>query len=274
MLAFARRSPALAIALVYLAFSAAWILLSDRVLTRLVPDPALQANVQSVKGIGFVVASSVVLFMVSHRYLDRAGAAAAELRRAYDATLDGWAAALDLRDHSTAEHTHRVTELTVALASRFGFAAEALENVRRGATLHDIGKMGVPDDILGKPGALTDDEWVQMRRHPDLAVEMLRGIDYLQPALPIPWCHHEKWDGSGYPRGLVGVQIPLEARLFAVVDVYDAVTSVRPYREPMHETEALALLESGAGSHFDPDVVAAFLDLVRGPAAHVPERAT
>lgn len=259
----ARRSPALAIALVYLAFSVVWILLSDRVLAVLVADDGLEAELQSVKGVAFVVASSVVLFVVSHRYLDRAGAATAELRRAYDATLDGWAAALDLRDHSTAEHTHRVTRLTVALAQRFGFEGDALEDVRRGATLHDIGKMGVPDDILGKPGALTEDEWCQMRRHPELALEMLRGIDYLRPALAIPWCHHEKWDGSGYPRGLVGGDIPLEARLFAVVDVYDAVTSVRPYRDPMPVEDALALVAAGSGSHFDPDVVPVFLELVR-----------
>jgi putative nucleotidyltransferase with HDIG domain len=259
----ARRSPALAIALVYLAFSVAWILLSDRVLDALVADDGLEAELQSVKGVAFVIASSLVLFLVSHRYLDRAGAATVELRRAYDATLDGWAAALDLRDHSTAEHTHRVTSLTVALAHRFGIEGEALEDVRRGATLHDIGKMGVPDDILGKPGALTDDEWCQMRRHPELAVEMLRGIDYLAPALAIPWCHHEKWDGSGYPRGLSGTDIPLEARLFAVVDVYDAVTSVRPYREPMPEDEALALVVAGSGSHFDPAVVPVFVELVR-----------
>jgi HD-GYP domain-containing protein (c-di-GMP phosphodiesterase class II) len=266
MLGRGRRSPATVIALVYLAFSVGWILLSDQALQTLSLDPARSTQIQSLKGVVFVAASALVIFLVSRRYLDRAGAAAAELQLAYDATLNGWASALDLRDHSTAEHTHRVTELTVELAARFGFAGEALEDVRRGATLHDIGKMGVPDDILGKPGALTDDEWRQMRRHPDLAVDMLRGIDYLVPALPIPWCHHEKWDGSGYPRGLAGLQIPLEARLFAVVDVYDAVTSDRPYRRPMTDAEALALISAGSGSHFDPQVVPVFLELVTGTA--------
>jgi putative nucleotidyltransferase with HDIG domain len=258
----ARRSPALTVALVYLTFSAAWILLSDAAVAALVPNATTAAELQSVKGLGFVAASSVVVFAVSHRYLDRAGAAATELRRAYDDTLTGWAAALDLRDRSTAQHTMRVTELTCRLASRFGFDGEALEDVRRGATLHDIGKMGVPDEILHKPSTLTSAEWEQMRRHPELAVEMLHRIDYLRGALPIPWCHHEKWDGTGYPRGLAGHAIPLEARLFAVVDVYDAVTSERPYRDPMPVPEALDLVRRGAGTHFDPAVVPVFLDLV------------
>jgi putative nucleotidyltransferase with HDIG domain len=256
------RSAALLIALVYLAFSAVWILISDAVLAALVPDPVVAAELQSVKGLAFVVASSVVVFVVSHRYLDRAGRTAAELRRAYDDTLAGWAAALDLRDRSTAQHTARVTELTCRLAARFGFSGDALEDVRRGATLHDIGKMGVPDEILRKPSALTSQEWVQMRRHPELAVEMLQGIDFLRGALPIPSCHHEKWDGTGYPCGLVGEAIPLEARLFAVVDVYDAVTSERPYRDPMPQHEALDLIRQGSGTHFDPQVVTMFLDVV------------
>lgn len=261
------RSQALIIALVYLAFSAVWILLSDAVLAALVTDPATAAELQSVKGLAFVVASSVVVFVVSHRFLDRAGRSAAGLSRAYDDTLAGWAAALDLRDRSTAQHTARVTELTCRLAVRFGFSGEALEDVRRGATLHDIGKMGVPDDILRKPSGLTPQEWQQMRRHPELAVEMLQGIDYLRGALPIPSCHHEKWDGTGYPCGLAGDAIPLEARLFAVVDVYDAVTSERPYRDPMPQHEALDLIRDGAGTHFDPTVVPEFLDLVTTTAA-------
>lgn len=264
MPARAWRSPALLIALVYLAFSAVWILLSDAVLEALVPDPVVAAELQSVKGLAFVVVSSVVVFVVSHRYLDRAGRAAAELRRAYDDTLAGWAAALDLRDRSTAQHTARVTDLTCRLAVHFGFSGEALEDVRRGATLHDIGKMGVPDEILRKPSSLTEQEWQQMRRHPELAVEMLQGIDYLRGALPIPSCHHEKWDGTGYPRGLAGAAIPLEARLFAVVDVYDAVTSERPYRDPMPQSEAIDLIVSGTGTHFDPQVVPVFVDLVAG----------
>ncbi|MGB9738845.1 HD domain-containing phosphohydrolase [Chloroflexus sp.] len=145
----------------------------------------------------------------------------AELRQAYDATIEGWARALDLRDHETEGHSRRVTELTMQIAARMGFGAEELVYIRWGALLHDIGKMGIPDAILRKPGPLDEQEWAIMRTHPTLAVELLRPISFLAPALDIPWCHHEKWDGTGYPRGLRGEEIPLAARIFAVVDVYD-----------------------------------------------------
>jgi putative nucleotidyltransferase with HDIG domain len=267
---------ALRLAAGYFALSVAWILLSDRLVTRLsFGNAEAEQYLQSVKGLGFVTLTSMGLFVVALRYLRRVEDSTARLRSAYDETLAGWAAALDIRDRSTAQHTERVTRRTVELARRFGFEGRALDDVRRGATLHDIGKMGVPDDVLGKQGPLTDDEWVQMRRHPELAVQMLQGIEYLRSALAIPRCHHEKWDGTGYPAGLVREQIPIEARLFAVVDVYDAITSVRPYRQPMSPEEARRTVLDGAGTHFDPAVVEAFLDLLeaedaleqgRGPA--------
>ncbi|WP_245668936.1 HD-GYP domain-containing protein [Chloroflexus islandicus] len=184
-----------------------------------------------------------------------------ELRAAYDATIEGWARALDLRDHETEGHSRRVTELTMRIAERMGFADEELVHIRRGALLHDIGKMGIPDAILNKPGPLDEREWVIMRTHPTLAVELLRPIAFLAPALAIPWCHHEKWDGTGYPRGLRGADIPLAARIFAVVDVYDALTSDRPYRAAWSPERALAYLREQAGSHFDPHVVEVFLAL-------------
>jgi HD-GYP domain-containing protein (c-di-GMP phosphodiesterase class II) len=267
---------ALRLAAGYFALSVAWILLSDRLASRLAfGNEEAERYLQSVKGLGFVALTSGVLFFVALRYLRRAEDTTVRLRLAYDETLAGWASALDIRDRSTSEHTERVTSRTVELARRFGFEGRALDDVRRGATLHDIGKMGVPDDILGKKGPLTDDEWVVMRRHPELAVQMLQGIDYLRAALAIPRCHHEKWDGTGYPAGLVRDQIPIEARLFAVVDVYDAITSVRPYRHPMSPEEARGTVLDGAGTHFDPAVVEAFLELLeaedeleqgRGPA--------
>jgi putative nucleotidyltransferase with HDIG domain len=250
------------VAVLYSLFAFAWILLSDRVARWAVQDADALATVEAWKGTGFVVVTGVALYLLVRRYVSEVERSASQMRDAYDVTLAGWAAALDIRDHSTAEHTSRVTRLTVALAERYGIAGDDLENVRRGATLHDIGKMGVPDSILGKPGALDEAEWVQMRRHPELAVDMLRGIEFLQPAIDIPWCHHERWDGSGYPRGLSGEDIPLVARLFAVVDVYDAVTSERPYRGPMSLDEAMALIEQGSGSHFDPAVVTEFVDLL------------
>ncbi len=185
-----------------------------------------------------------------------------ELMLAYDATIEGWARALELRDRETKGHSQRVTELTLQLASVLGLTEVELEHTRRGTLLHDIGKMGIPDQILNKPGPLTDQEWEIMRQHPVYAYNMLTPIAYLRPALDIPYCHHEKWDGSGYPRGLAGEQIPLTARIFAVVDVWDALRSDRPYRPAWPEQKALNYIKSEAGKHFDPLVVKEFLKLV------------
>jgi putative nucleotidyltransferase with HDIG domain len=185
-----------------------------------------------------------------------------ELFNAFDSTIEGWSHALDLRDKETEDHTLRVTEMTLKLARAAGITEEELVHVRRGALLHDIGKMGVPDSILLKPDKLTDEEWVAMRKHPTFAFELLSPIAYLRPALDIPYCHHEKWDGSGYPRGLKGEQIPLSARIFAIVDVWDALTSDRPYRKAWTSEKALKYIQEQAGSHFDPQVVKAFLELI------------
>ncbi|MBI9081868.1 MAG: PAS domain S-box protein [Pseudodesulfovibrio sp.] len=182
-----------------------------------------------------------------------------ELGLAYDATIEGWSHALDLRDKETEGHTLRVTEMTVKLAEFFNVSNDALKQIRWGSLLHDIGKMGVPDAILLKPGPLTDDEWVVMKKHPTFAYEMISPIHYLKDALDIPYCHHEKWDGSGYPRALKGEQIPLAARIFAVVDVWDALISDRPYRKAWTKEKALEHIRSESGTHFDPHVVKLFL---------------
>lgn len=185
-----------------------------------------------------------------------------ELNLAYEATIEGWSRALDLRDKETEGHTIRVTEKTLELARRMGLSEKELIHIRRGALLHDIGKMGVPDQILLKPDALTEGEWEIMRKHPTYAYELLSPILYLKfAALDIPYCHHEKWDGSGYPRGLKGEQIPLSARIFAVMDIYDALTSDRPYRPGWTKDRVLEYIQSLAGSHLDPDVVREFLKL-------------
>jgi PAS domain S-box-containing protein/putative nucleotidyltransferase with HDIG domain len=184
-----------------------------------------------------------------------------ELSMAYDATIEGWSHALDLRDKETEGHTQRVTEMTAKLARAFGLSDEELVQVRWGALLHDIGKMGVPDGILHKPGSLTDEEWVAMRRHPVFAYEMLSPIRYLRLALDIPYCHHEKWDGTGYPRGLKGAQIPLIARIFAVVDVWDALRSDRPYRAAWIEEKVREYILTSSGTHFDPKVVEVFMQM-------------
>lgn len=185
-----------------------------------------------------------------------------DLSLAYDATIEGWSRAMDLRDRETEGHTIRVTELTVQLARMAGFSDEDIIHFRRGALLHDMGKLGIPDSILHKPGPLTDDEWTLMKKHPVFAHEMLSHISYLKPAMDIPYCHHEKWDGSGYPRGLTGEEIPMAARIFAVVDVYDALTSDRPYRPAWPKEKALEYISSCGGTHFDPQVVNLFFRIV------------
>jgi PAS domain S-box-containing protein len=185
-----------------------------------------------------------------------------ELALAYDATIEGWSHALDLRDKETEGHTQRVVEIMLELSRKVGMKETDLVHIRRGTLLHDIGKMGVLDGILLKPGPLTDEEWVVMKRHPALAYEMLSPIRYLHAALDIPYCHHEKWDGTGYPRGLKGEQIPLAARLFAVVDVWDALRSDRPYREAWPEEKVLEHIRAQAGTHFDPKVVELFLKVM------------
>lgn len=185
----------------------------------------------------------------------------AELIMAYDCTLEGWSRALELRDEETEGHTQRVTEMTLRLALEMGVGREDLVHMRRGALLHDIGKMGIPDKILLKPYPLTDEEWTVMRRHPTYAFALLSPISYLKPALDIPYCHHEKWDGTGYPRGLKGEQIPLAARIFTVVDVWDAMRYDRPYRNGLPEEKVREHIGSLAGIHFDSNVVQIFLKM-------------
>jgi putative nucleotidyltransferase with HDIG domain len=185
-----------------------------------------------------------------------------DLALAYDATITGWSRAMDLRDKETEGHTQRVTDLTLKLARAMSVQESELTHIRRGALLHDIGKMGIPDNILLKADELTVEEWEKMRKHPSFAYEMLSAIRYLQPALDIPYCHHEKWDGTGYPRGLKAEEIPIAARIFAVVDVWDAITSDRPYRKGWSQEEALKYIKEQSGIFFDPQVVVEFLKLI------------
>jgi len=179
----------------------------------------------------------------------------------YQATLEGWVRALDLRDKETEGHTKRVTQLTEILAREMDVDDDSLVHIQRGALLHDIGKMAIPDGILLKPAALTPEERAIIQKHPVYAFEMLNPIHFLHPALDIPYCHHEKWDGSGYPRGLKGEDIPLAARIFAVVDVWDALVSDRPYRKGLQPEDVKQKIREDAGIHFDPRVVDAFLKL-------------
>ncbi len=184
-----------------------------------------------------------------------------DLTLAYDTTIEGWSRAMDLRDKETEGHTRRVTEMTLRIAHELGIKEEEIVHIRRGALLHDMGKMGIPDSILLKPGPLTDEEWIIMKRHPVYAYEMLHQIEYLRPALDIPYCHHEKWDGTGYPRGLKAEEIPLAARIFAVVDVWDALRSDRPYRPAWPKEKVREHIRSLSGTHFDSNVVEVFLKM-------------
>ena len=185
-----------------------------------------------------------------------------ELIHAYEETIQGWVRAPELRDLETGGHAHRVTEMAACLAAHLGIEGEALRDVRHGALLHDVGKMGIPDSILLKPGVLSEEEWAVMRRHPAYAVELLGPIEFLSRAVDIPACHHEKWDGSGYPRGLRGEEIPLADRIFAVVDVWNALRWDRPYRRAWPEDRVRDYLRLLAGTHLDPRVVGAFFDVL------------
>ena len=222
--------------------------------THLPSDPAWVDFVDSLAQQAALAIDNAELFVNLQR-------ANLDLTRAYDATLAGWSHALDLRDNETGDHSQRVTNLTVALARLLGIPETEIVHVRRGALLHDIGKLGIPDHILLKPGTLTDTERAIMERHPVLAYELLSPIEFLRPALAIPYGHHEKWDGTGYPRKLAGEAIPFAARIFAVVDVWDALRSDRPYRPAWERERVLEHIRTLAGSHLDPRVVEAFFKI-------------
>jgi putative nucleotidyltransferase with HDIG domain len=222
---------------------------------RLDPSPPWLASLDGLATQAAIALSSVTMLAE----LERSNA---ELSLAYDATMEGWARALDLRDKETEGHSRRVTDMTLLLARELGVPKADLVDIRRGALLHDIGKMGVPDAILLKPAPLTPEEWEVMQRHPVLAYELLSPIQFLRPALDISYAHHERWDGGGYPRGLAGEEIPLAARIFAVADVFDAMTSERPYEGARGRADAIEVIRAEAGRQFDPKVVEAFLRVV------------
>lgn len=219
------------------------------------PDPEWMSFFETLAGQAAIAIDNATLFQKLQR-------SNLELGLAYNATIEGWSRALDLRDKETEGHTQRVTEMTLKLARYMGMPEEQLVHIHRGVLLHDIGKMGAPDSILLKPGPLTEEEWEIMRRHPQLAYDWLAPISFLQQALEIPYCHHEKWNGMGYPRGLKGEEIPLSARIFAVADVWDALTNDRPYRKAWSKEEALEYIRGNSGRHFDPQVVEAFLERI------------
>ena len=210
------------------------------------------------------LAQQAAIAIDNHFLLDALRGSNLELELAYETTLEGWARALELRDYETKGHTDRVTELALDLARELGVKGEDLTHIRRGALLHDIGKIAVSDTILLKEGKCTPEEWALIQQHPEYGYDMLKEIKYLKPSLDIVLYHHEKWDGSGYPRGLSGESIPFSARLFAIIDVWDALTNDRPYHEAWTQEKALAYIQKESGKHFDPRVVTAFNKIIRG----------
>ncbi|MGE5249935.1 MAG: HD domain-containing phosphohydrolase [Bacteroidota bacterium] len=223
--------------------------------SRLSPSPEWRDFMEALGGQAAIALDNLSLF----RELQQSNY---ELASAYDATIEGWSHALDLRDRETEGHTQRVTEESLKLARAMNLGDEELVHMKRGALLHDIGKMGVPDSILHKRGPLSESEWKVMRQHPQYAYDMLMPISYLRRALDIPYAHHERWNGAGYPRGLQGEMIPLQARIFAVVDVWDALTTDRPYRAAWPDEKAVEFIRTRSGRDFDPRVVRAFLDVI------------
>jgi HD-GYP domain-containing protein (c-di-GMP phosphodiesterase class II) len=221
-------------------------------------EPIAEEEVNILIAIGEMVGNTIQRMELHEQTVQDAK----EISSAYDLTLLGWAKALELRDRETEGHSRRVEDLALSLARHLGIPDDELEHFRRGVLLHDIGKMGIHDQLLRKSEPLTEADWTELQKHPQYAYDMLYPITYLRPALDIPYCHHEKWDGSGYPQGLKGEEIPLTARIFAVVDVWDALRSDRPYRSAWTDEEALAYIKENAGSHFDPQVVEAFLQLL------------
>jgi PAS domain S-box-containing protein len=222
--------------------------------SRFIPGVNWEFFLEALAGQAAIALDNTALFNGMHK-------ANQELRDAYEATIEGWASALEFRDSETEGHSRRVAEMSLRLAEVYGISGMELDDLRHGALLHDIGKIGVPDAILQKPGKLTAEEFEVMKQHPDIARNLLSRIPFLQGAIDIPYCHHERWDGSGYPRGLMGERIPFSARLFAVVDVWDALRSDRPYRKAWTDEAVFDHIEKGSGSHFDPKVVEAFLKL-------------
>ena len=235
--------------------------IKDKLIGVLYVDNRARAGIFQEQDLGLIkaFADQAAVAIDNAQLFDDLQAKNRELEEAYQATLEGWVQALDMRDKETEGHTQRVTILTQRLAHSMSVSDEEMVHITRGALLHDIGKMAISDTILLKPGKLTEAERSLMQKHPEYAYEMLKRIEFLLPAIHIPYCHHEKWDGTGYPRGLKGEEIPFAARIFPVIDVYDALVSNRPYRSGIPVAEVKEMIRKDSGTHFDPRVVEAFL---------------
>lgn len=238
-----------------------WIFLSDAVVDLFFFSKETITSAQNIKGTVFIAVTGILLYFLIRRDVNHITKLNSKVIESYEQTIAGWVRVTDLRHKEAKDHTERVTNMTLKMAKLAGnFNASRLKHIERGAILHDIGKIGIPDEILIKPAKLTKEEWAVMISHPQIAYDILSEIDFLAPSLNIPYCHHEKWDGSGYPQGLKGDEIPIEARIFAVIDVWDALIQPRVYKKAWPEEQVLDYIKRGSGHHFDPRIVQIFLD--------------
>lgn len=257
---FASVKPQMRAFVIYLVVSGLWIWLSDRALHQFVSDPETLDLLQSAKGMLFVLATGVLLYLLIDREMRRLAQANRMLLRGHEQSLRVLVSAMDIRHKETRDHSERVMRMTVALARLAGMSEEDLQNAKFGALLHDIGKLALPDAILIKPGPLDAQETRLMRTHPQIGHDLLMRVDFLRPVIDIPFSHHERWDGTGYPRGLRGEAIPLAARVFSVVDVWDALSFPRVYKPAWPEPKVLTYLRDVSGTQLDPRMVALFLE--------------
>ena len=249
------------IVLIYLMLGALWIFFSDSIVGSLFQNKEDITFAQNIKGWLFIVITGLLLFFLIRKAVNAAEEASSKLVESYEQTIRGWGYVTDLRHQETKDHTERVTKMTIELAKLSGISEEKeLKSIERGALLHDIGKIAIPDAVLIKPGKLDKEEWLQMKKHPEIANKILSDIGFLRASIEIPYCHHEKWDGTGYPQGIEGDVIPIAARFFAVIDVWDALIHPRIYKSAWPEEKVLEYIREQSGSHFDPDVVNLFLE--------------
>ena len=253
-------SPQLRTTLIYVALSAAWVWLSDRLLAHFVHDPERLTLYQDLKGWLFVLGTGVLLYWLISRTVRRQNRAHERLLLGHEQSLRVLVEAMDVRHKETSAHSERVVRMTLGLARLAGVDGGAMRNIKFGALLHDIGKLALPDAILIKPGKLDEDEMRLMRTHPRIGHDILQRVDFLRSAVDIPYCHHERWDGTGYPQGLQGDEIPLAARVFSVVDIWDALSFSRVYKPAWPEDEVLSYLREAAGKQLDPRLVKLFLE--------------
>lgn len=248
------------IVLIYLVFGALWIFYSDLIAQRLFSTPNELTFVQNIKGWLYVAITGGFLYALIKNAIDEKNQINQKLIESYEHTIRGWIKVMDLRHQETKDHTVRVSRMTVELSKHLGITDEKeLKRIETSATLHDVGKIGIPDAILTKPGALTQEEFDVIKTHPQIAFDILSDIEYLKNCIDIPYCHHEKWAGGGYPRGISGDEIPLAARIFAVIDVWDALSHARVYKEAWPESKVLEYIQAQSGKQFDPHVVNVFI---------------